>query len=631
MTPRPSPRYVEGVSIPRHILTAAAALLASALAPAQGATAWAERSFHGGVAANAVTGQGKLVTYDAGAELHIFSSMTRSWRSVEKSAMATVRLFNDIVLVIDHDRIVATSAYFGEPTKQSVSGPSSLWNSSGAKNDSIIVIQDGGLLHAFSAFTSTWTTLAVAANASGSVQRHVAVVASDQQLFGMSAFEGAWHATDASAPSSLSSDGTAAFAVGADVQAFSAHTRRWSHATPPTNALFGRGHDWGAWLGPNSGLAYSGLTGSFAEVPLPGASVIASSDLYALFESGATLHAYSAVTGDLVTVGPPAAAVDIGLGTALLHSSAGVRGYSALRQQVQPLATTPASSGAGAACAHVVDAGGEVYGFSALTGTWQAAPPGTAGLLPLTTTTTIALATASDCFAFSPMTGQFHALGAPVDGLAGNLSSAPLLAYDAVEMHAFDTEQARWISTQRTGVGAPIFRIWRTAALALDGPSAHAFGAQAGAWHRFDHSASVSASFANSEVGYLVDAQRIIACSMLPEIVGLQQFPHFRRVQPRAAEVAFMTAPLGDAVVVAGFAPGASPTPIVGLGELHLNLADATTVWIGASASGHHRQIRWTPPSAAALAGVSLFAQLLVMPTNGGLPYLSDRATVQPW
>ena len=54
-----------------------------------------------GVSATSVKGQGKLVTYDAGAELHVFSSVTRTWRSYPKSAGASLTLFNDVALLRD--------------------------------------------------------------------------------------------------------------------------------------------------------------------------------------------------------------------------------------------------------------------------------------------------------------------------------------------------------------------------------------------------------------------------------------------------------------------------------------------------------------------------------------------------
>ncbi|MEC9046645.1 MAG: hypothetical protein VYA51_01425, partial [Planctomycetota bacterium] len=377
------------MSAHRHMT--AAALLTCALSHAQGPTSWAARSFPSGVDAHAVEGQGKLVAYDAGSELHIFSSATRAWRAYAKSPTTNVRLFNDVALLIDPDRVVAVSSHFAEPAKRTFSAPYSIWNSPSAKNDSIVLIREGALLHAYSAFSGKWMTRTIDPSASGAVQRHVAVVASGNQLFGMSAFGGGWHDTDASAPTLLSSDGTAAFAFGATIHAFSAHTRRWSHATTPPNASFTRGDDWGIWLGPSSGLAYSGLTGSLATIALPDAVVTVSSDLYALFSDSSELYAYSAVTGDILFVGAAATSIDAGLGAALLHTPNGVLGYSPMRQQTQLLAATPASSNAGAACAHIVDASGAVHAFSAFTGAWHTAPPGTAGHAPLATTTTLAL------------------------------------------------------------------------------------------------------------------------------------------------------------------------------------------------------------------------------------------------
>jgi|GEM_PF-3877135 len=616
----------------RHLAaTAFAAMLAQLDGVAQRPTAWAEQQIASGVAVSAVNGQGKLVTYDAGAELHVFSSVTKRWLTVEKAPTTALKLFNDCALLIEPTRILAISAYFGAVAKQNISPNATLLNSSGAKNDSLALVHDGLELHAFSAFTGSWTTRPVALNASGSVQRHVAVIHSGARLIGVSAFDGEWHETDADAPSSLSADGTAGFAVGASIQAFSAHTRQWTLVPTPANATFARGDDWGVWLGPNNGVAYSGLVGSFSPLAPGIATLTASSDLYAILSTGVDLHAYSAVTGDVIAAGPVASSVDAGSGAAILRDATGVRGYSALRQSSQALSVTAISSGAGANYGHVVDAGGQLHAFSAVTSRWHPAPTTTTGGPPHATTTTVAVETATDCHAFYAKTGQFVALGQAVQGLAANASSAPLLAYDAASLHAFDTEHGRWISTPRTGLTTPTFRIWRTTGLAIDGTSAHGVGAQAGTWHSLDLGASAGASFANSEVAYVVDAQRIIACGMLPEIVSLQQFPHFRRVQPRDAEVAFSTVPLHGSLIFAGFAPPQAPAAIAGLGELHLDPSLATVVMLSSDPVNGVAEVRWSPPSAPILAGATIFAQMIVLPSNGSLPYLSDRASVQLW
>lgn len=621
--------YVREVRAPTCLLTVAlaTALTAAGTAQTSGPTAWAELGLPGGVNAAAVRGQGKLVTYDSGDALHVFSSATRRWLRVGKGPGATVRLFNDCALVLDGPQLVAVSSYFGEARKINVSPSATLWNGGAAKNDSIVLVGDNGKVHAFSAFTGAWVTRAVDASASGSVQRHVAVVHSGAEVLGMGAFDGLWHTAGVEAVHTLSTDGTAAFAVGVDVHAFSAHARAWTSATPPSGATFVRADDWGLWLSAGDSLAYSGLTGTFVTFDSFGAGVVASSDLFALLDDGSSLRAYSAVTGDLASIGAPAAAIEAGLAAAVLTGPNGARGYSALRQQVQPLAVAAASMGAGASYAHLVDAGGRLHAFSAQTATWHPAPPATAGSAPLATTTSVAVSAPGDCFAFAPGSGQFVALGGAAAGITGNPSSAPLIAYDAAALHWFDPEQRRWIPTARAGNGAPTFRIWRTTALVVDGDSAFGVGAQGSRWHRLDLGPHTASSFANSEVGYLVDANRLLACAMLPEIAALQQFPYFRRVQPRAAEVTFSAAPIEGALVVAGFAPPAAAASLPWIGELHLDLSAASFVSLTGNKAA---QLRWSPPGSSALAGVRIFAQLLVLPDSGA-PYLGERATVQLW
>ena len=615
------------------LLRALPPLLAACLAApggAQAASAWAGLTPTGGVNTAAVRGQGKLVSYDAGAALHVFSSLTRAWHTIDKSPAATVRLFNDCALVVDGASYTAASSYDGRPAPLPVSPSATLLNGANAKNDSILLVQDGGLLHAFSVFTGAWTTRPLGPNAAASVRRHVAIVHSGATLWGMSAFDGEWRDTAAQAVASLSADGTAAFAVGAGLYAFSAHTRRWRRHAALPSAAFARGDDWGLWRGPASALAFSGLLGEFAPLALPNAAITAHSDLFALVQSQGVLHAYSAVTGDALAVGPVTSSVDVGLATALLHVQGGVIGYSALRQQTQLLPVARLASDAGACVGFVSDASGLTHAFSSDRATWTAAPPATLGQAPQLTTTTVALQAPNDCFAFDAAGGQFVSLGGAVLGLAGNATSAPLLAYDAATLYAFDDAQARWRSTARASAGAPTFRVWRTSALVVDGDRAYGVGAQPSRWRSYELGPHNSTAFANSEVAYLVEPQRLLACSMLAEIAPLQQFPYFRRLQPRRAEVTFVAAPLKDASVFAALGAGSAPVSLPGLGELQVDLSAAAVVALAPNPTTGASRLRLRPPVSASLAGVELFVQLLVAPVSGA-PYLGDRATVQLW
>ena len=62
--------------------------------------AWAELQVPQGVVSNAIKGQGKLVTYDEGNTLQVYSAVTRTWHPISKSPSASVRLFNDCVVVL---------------------------------------------------------------------------------------------------------------------------------------------------------------------------------------------------------------------------------------------------------------------------------------------------------------------------------------------------------------------------------------------------------------------------------------------------------------------------------------------------------------------------------------------------
>ena len=117
---------------------------------------------------------------------------------------------------------------------------------------------------------------------------------------------------------------------------------------------------------------------------------------------------------------------------------------------------------------------------------------------------------------------------------------------------------------------------------------------------------------------------------MLPEIVAFQQFPHFRRVQPRGAPVSFAAAPEDAAFAIAAIAPPAAPTTIPGLGTLLLDASQAVLIPIAPTAKRPVVQVTLQLPADLVLSGSVLASQLLVLPTTA-MPYVSSRATVSIW
>ena len=594
--------------------------------------AWSTLQVPQGVQPTAVRGQGKLVTYDQGTTLHVFSSVTRRWHETTKTSNATVRLFNDCAVIVEAGSCRAFSSHTGQFRDLTTGGAPQVLNALAHKNDSIVLVRDGADVHAFSAFTGSWTSRTVTPGFGADVQRHVAIIQSGTETAAIGAFDNVWHDVETgSLPTTISADGTAAVASNqSGTFAFSAHTRTWQLHEATTGTTFARGDDWAMWFDGQCLVAYSSLRGTFTDALAPITGLAGSTDLFAMLHTQNGVLAYSAITADVLEIARPGTTIEFGAGAALLRRDKSVLGYSPLRQAVAERLVKSSASGAGTSVAFVTEPNGRTHAFSSLTATWSAAPTATIGSTATMATTSIALATATDCFAFSAHSGQFVALGSPVTALASNPTSAPLLGYNQSQLVAFDSDSDRWMIRPRTGGGAPVFAIWRTSGLAIDGPTAHGFGAQTGAWQEQALAAGPISLAANSEVAYVVQANQIAACSMLPEIVSYQQFPHFRRVQPRGTAITFAAAPPATAFAIAALAPPITPVTVPGLGSLLLDANVALLAPVLPSSNEPVVRLSWQLPSSGILAGSTLASQLVVLPANGP-SYLSQRATVQLW
>ena len=585
-----------------------------------------------GVVSSSLKGQGKLVTYDEGSTLQVFSSVTRKWHAISKTPASSVRLFNDCVVILEPNSCCAFSSHTGRSEAITTTNMATLLNVASHRNDSIVLVQSGLQLHAFSAFTGTWTSRTTTANVSATAQRHVAVLHDGPVLAAMSAFGGDWrdyiHGTNITG---IGADGTVATASSVALNfAFSAHTGAWRTAPAMSNATFARGDDWAMWLANGTAHAFSGLCGSFVSDTSGATAIAGSTDLYALLTTPTGVRAFSAVTGDLISIASGAATIDLGGAAALLHDSTTITGYSPLRQQSAQLTTAAASSGAGNTIAFATDASGQSFAWSSLTASWHAAPASANGSPPILTTTTVGITTPADAYAFAARTGQFVPCGRPLAGLAANPTSAPLLGYDATCFIAFDTDAERWVQSARTSNSPPIFSIWRTSALVLDDSTAHGFGAQAAAWQQHNVQSASASVIANSEVACVVTSHHVAACSMLPEIVAFQQFPHFRRVQPRGSPISFVAAPADAAFAIAAFAQPTAPIVVPGFGTLMLDANHAFLVPVIVTAKRPAARVTLQIPADLGLSGSTLASQLVVLPPAAP-PYLSDRATVSIW
>lgn len=609
--------------------------LLALVARGQAPSPWATLHVPTGVVPSQAASQGKIVAYRDGGTLHAWSAVTRQWASTPVGSQPVLRLQNDCLLSQDANQWVAFSAYRGRFEPLAVGPTATLQNATSATNDSLLLVADGGQLHAFSAFVGTWTSRPLAGAFQTAVQRHVAILAQGTLLSGLDAATGQWHDHVAAAPPTLvSADGTAAFAWGGGtVHAFSASHTSWRDTAELPGAAFVRADDWGLWYSPGRLLGYSAIRGEFATSPRVVSTIVATQDLFVLGDGPGGVLAFSALTGTFsLPLAAPGAAVTSSTAVALLGDAAGIRGYSAVHNR----AALHANPGPNAGAANVVGwvgsgaTSGPPWFFSALTCQWYEAPPSVLPGDPVLTTTSAGALTNAGCTAFAPRSGTFVPLGDPTIVLAGNPSSAPLVAIGSTSLHAFEARSERWITTPRAGNGPIAPQIWRTGALLQDGATAFAFGAQAGSWSAQALTGPVTGLRANSESVRINTAQDVVAWSAVGEVGWLAQFPEFRRVQPAATglPLVVLVPPAGFAVLGIGTL-AATPLPLPGLGEILLGPAGHATLLLVAPPSGEPVRVTLPVPALPPDVGREFAIQAVMLPL-GGIPYASDAATVMP-
>ncbi len=609
------------MTVPGPCFLAAAALAAAALG-AQSGNGFAVLDVPGGTTITGAASLGKLVTYRDGGILHVFSAVSRRWSPLAANPGAVVRLTNDLLCVQDGAVWTAFGATRGVFAPLAVSPQAQILNPAGQDNDAILLVRDGGQLHAFSGFTGTWTSRAVGATPAWSVKRNVALLADGNVLAAMDAYSGQWHDLPLAAPPAwLSADGTAGIAFAPPlVHGFSAARAVWQTAPAPTGATFVRDDDWALWFDGSAMLGYSGLQGRFESAPVGAIAPIGGTDLFGLVDTVLGPVPFSAVRGSFgPPLGLPGATVVLDGAVAVATDALGTHGYSALRNSVATLPGTPAVTMAAGVVATALDANTQVWHlFGADRGTWHAAPTAVLPAGPQLTTTCVLLPTAAGLEAFSPRTGQFVPLAGSGLSPVTNASSAVAAAWDATHLHAFDPRTDRWRSVPRpNGATVPVMQIWRTTLQAADGAFAFGYGAQNGEWSTTPLPELFAAGRANSESGSLLTTNRLLAYSALPDLAGWPQFPAFRRVLTAGctARFALLLDAGGMAFVAAGLP--AAPTTVPGLGDLLL-APNSLAVRLLLPTPGEVVQRLALPvPAHPGLAGFEIGLQPLLVPGAG--------------
>ena len=412
------------------------------------------------------------------------------------------------------------------------------------------------------------------------------------------------------------------------VHAFSGNARTWSTARLPAAATFVRGDDWGLWFDANRMLGYSSLQNRFTAFA-GGASTAVANDLFALATTTTDSVAFSAITGAFTRVAAAGATLTAGTSVALLADAQGLHAYSAVNDRVATQVVATTSQGAAGTIAFARPAAtGHPMLFSGLTGIWHPAPASALPIDPAMTTTSAALLTNTGLLAFAARSGTFVPLARPGLAFTSNTASAPLLAFDATHLFAFDSRSARWQTITRSGTSTPQVQIWRTAALVIDGGSAFGFGAQGGTWSQQTLPGPIMGIRANSESCRVISGNELLVFSALPEVIPFAQFPEFRRVQPRNGNLRIVLPVPATALAVLGVGRLAtSPVPVPGLGELLLDAVGLVTVPVPSTPTGEPARMVFTLPSAPPLVGLEVGLQAVVL-RNGQAPWLTAASTV---
>jgi hypothetical protein len=618
----------------RPCLAVSACGLLGALAVAQAPPAWTALPVPTGTANGTTTSIGKLVVYRDGPQVHVYSAFTRRWHATAANPVASLRITNDCLLLQDGATWTAFASHGGAFRTLAVSPTAQLLNPAGRDNDSVLLVLDGNLLHAFSGFTGDWSTRSVSNAAGLSVQRHVAMLSDGNLLSGYDAFSGTWHdVAVGGAVLTLSTDGIAGVAAtSTTLHGFSALHGTWTTAPALANASLVRNDDWAVWYDPTTMVGYSGVQGTFATASLTASTVAASEDDLALFATNAGIVAFSAIRGTWSQpIAPTTARVRANVASALLVDGPAqqVHGYSAITGTVATTTLDSSFEEVASSVAYALQVGtGQPFLFSGLTGQWYAAPADVLPTIPVLTTTAALLPTNTGLRAFSGRTGAFVPLVAAGLQPVGNSSSSPAAAWNATDLYAFDARSDRWSAQPRSGTGTVTMQIWRTGLFALDGTGVAGFGSQSGQWDVMALPSPLLGSRANSECNRIDLANHVFAHSALAELVSLHQFPEFRRVFATGATMRLqLPLPSGDfALLAAGFFAG-TPVPLPGLGALVLQPASLTTSLLLPRPGEHRARIEFAVPPSPWLVGVEFGLQALVVPAAGSA-WLSRAAGV---
>ncbi len=614
------------------------ALATALLAPlsAQRPSSWATLQVPGGVQLGSLMQQGKFLAYQDNTTLHYFSAATRNWRSLILGTATTTRITNDWLLSFTPGFVTAVGAYRGIPDTITPSTSAFVVNPAAQRNDTVLVVQDGGAIHAFSAFTGRWSLRRVQPTAAVVVERNTVVVVDTNGAQAFSAFQGTWvnHPVSGTVTRVFAQGNVGGFEDAAGVHCFSAWSDRWSsHAGLAGATTHAHDNDLAIWSAGTNLLAYSSLTGTFATQVLPGILSTQTDERVAAVTGTGVFAFYSAVRGSwrLMPAGG-AQILRLRSDTIVLQDATALHVFGSLSGNVATLAQQVINDASTeTVAAAVVNGTGAVHVYSVFTDRWLPAPSDVkVNVLPSVASNGAVLESQTGHYAFSARTGRFVARAATGTSLAFvDPASSILSVVDAKAIAFFEPHRQVWLEHARQSPNPAGVTIWRTSAVALDGNVAVGFGVQHGAIETAVLGAPMVEVKANSECGRVVLSNALLGYAATGDITTYAQFPEFRRLQPLDSYL-HVQVQTGTVALLAGLASaGAAATPVqLPFGELLLDLSTLQIFPMPGSGADGRTELVFQVPNDPNLRGFELALQAAVLP-NGGTAYLSRLATAR--
>ena len=613
--------------------------VAVSAADGQRPASWAALSVPSGVQAGSIRQIGKLVIYEHNKKLHVYSAFTRSWHLTSYPSGSQLRYANDWLLIQTGQNFTAFSSMHGVFQRIYLSSRAYVVNPAAQRNDSMVLVQDGDQLHSFSGFTGQWLQQSVDGNAVVAVQRHVAVVAEDDEVMGLSAFGSRWVKASTSGPmTTVLADGTVGIAQNnTEIWGFSAQRQNWT----TTRALAGsptptyRG-DVAVWMDSQTLLGFSGLQGAFASMTSTGMPTIVVDQQLAVASLGAGTALFSAPLAAWkvwFTASTPTVATSSA--TAILVESSFVHAYSALLGTVSTKLVSSSQHDVNWTVASVVSRWTDIpYLYSAYTGQWRAGPVSPRRTAPMTAINSALLETKVGYSAFSARTGAFVPclVATTSTTSASSATSTPhvdrnsgiLAVQEKREVHVFDARRDVWVSQSLPNAGAVSLAIWRTSMLFRQGRRCWGYGSQVGEIDSTMLPESAVASKVSSESVSVSTARHLVAYSPVPDLLPLAQFPEFRRMfaDGTVMELQLRGEPGAAAAVLLGFRMA---TPVtLPYGAFYLFPGSMGALWGGTVPTDGTQVLRIPMPGG--LRGLDVSFQAGLIPAAG--VYLSRMSTV---